>query len=134
MAQARLAERDQGRIDRLVRAAFRTERDSARRRDEEEARVLVASVVEAIEAAGDEGIVEGADREQTLAEKVTGETRSRQHEEQVALRDAQLDVLAGVAAAPFLRGRNLCLREHVWHFAAAEQAALVDPCAEVGRD
>ena len=63
MAQARLAERDQRRVDRLVRAAFGPERDPARRRDEQEARILVAGVVEAIEAAGDERVVERADRE-----------------------------------------------------------------------
>ena len=47
-----------------MRAAFGAERDAARRRDEQEARVLVASVVERIEAAGDERVVERADREQ----------------------------------------------------------------------
>ena len=47
MAKAGLAERDQRRVDRLVRAAFGAERDPARRRDEQEARVLVAGVIEA---------------------------------------------------------------------------------------
>ena len=70
VAQARLAERDQRRVDRLVRAAFRPERDPARRRDEQKSRVLVAGVIEGIEAAGDERIIERADREQAGAEQV----------------------------------------------------------------
>ena len=70
MAQAGLAERDQRRVDRLVRAAFGPERDPARGRDEQEARVLVAGVIEAIEAAGDERIVERADGEEAGSEQV----------------------------------------------------------------
>ena len=72
MAQARLAEGDQGRVDRLVRAAFRPEGDPARGGDEEEARVLVASIIETIEAAGDERVVERSNREQTRSEQVAG--------------------------------------------------------------
>ena len=75
MAQARLAERDQRRVDRLVRAAFGAERDPARRRDQQEARVLVAGVVERIEAAGDERVVERSDREQPR--RRTGRRRGR---------------------------------------------------------
>ena len=134
MAKARLAERDQRRVDRLVRAAFGAERDPARRRDEQEARVLVAGVVEAIEAAGDERVVERPDREQPRAEQVAGEAGGGEHQEQVALGDAELDVLAFVVCVPFLRRCNLCLGEYIGHFIAAEQAALVDPGAEVGRD
>ena len=88
MAQARLAEGDQGRVDRLVRAAFRPEGDPARGGDEEEARVLVASIVEAIEAAGDERVVERADWEQPRSEQVSGEARGGEHQEQVAFGDA----------------------------------------------
>ena len=103
MAQARLAERDQGRVDRLVRSALGTKRDSARSRDEQEASVLVAGVIERIEAAGDERIVEGADGEEALAEQVAGQARGGEHQEQVALGDPKLDVLAFVAGAPLLR-------------------------------
>ena len=103
MAQARLAERDQRRVDRLVRAAFGAERDAARRRDQQEARVLVAGVVERIEAAGDERVVERADREQALAEQVAREAGGGEHQEQVVLGDAELDMLAFVVGAPLLR-------------------------------
>ena len=134
MAQARLAERDQRRVDRLVRAAFGTERDPARGRDQQEARVLVASVIEAIEAARDERVVERSDREQARAEQVAGETRRGEHQEQIALGDAELDVLALLGRAPFLRRRDFRLGEYVGDLLAVEQAALVHPGAEVGRD
>ena len=107
MAQPGLAQRDQRRVDRLVRAAFRAERDPARRGDEEEARVLVASVVERIEAARDERVVEGADREQARAEQVAGQPRGGEHQEQVALGDAELDMLPFVCRRPLLRRCNL---------------------------
>ena len=69
-----------------------------------------------------------------VAEQVAGKAGRGEHQEQVVLGDAELDVLAFVVAAPLLRRRNLCLGEDVGHVAAAEQAALVDPGAEVGRD
>jgi len=50
-----------------VRAALGRERDAGRRRGEDEARVLVTGVVERIEAALDERIVQRADRQQSLA-------------------------------------------------------------------
>ena len=57
-----LAHADQRRADRLMRAALRRQRDAGRRADEQEAGVLIAGVVQRIEAAGDERVVERADR------------------------------------------------------------------------
>ena len=73
MAEARLAQRDQRRVDRLVGAAFRAKGDARGRGDQHEARILVAGVIERIEAAGDERVVDGADWEQPLAEHIAGE-------------------------------------------------------------
>ncbi len=84
-------------------AAFAAERDAARRCDEQEARVLVAGVVEGIETAGNERVVEGADRDQPLAEQIAGEAGGGKHQEQVVLGDSELDVLAAVVGGPFLR-------------------------------
>ena len=67
--QAGLAHADQRWVDRLVRAALRPERQARRRSDEQEARILVAGVIERIEAARDEGIVDRADREQPRPER-----------------------------------------------------------------
>ena len=134
MAQARLAERDQGRVDGLVSAAFGAEGDAGRRRHQQETGVLVTGVIEAIEAAGDERVVERADRKQSLAEQIAGKPGGGEHQEQVGFGDAKLDVLALIARRPFLCGGNFCLREDVGHVPPLEQAALVHPGAEVGRD
>jgi hypothetical protein len=132
MAQARLAERDQRRVDRLVRAALGPERDPARRRDEQEARVLVAGVVERIEAAGDERVVERADREQPLAEQVAGEAGA------ASIRNRLFSAMPSSICWPCLSPTTFAPMQSLparkrRHF-AAEQAALVDPGAEVGRD
>ena len=44
-----------------MRTAFRCQRHAGRRADDHEARILVAGVVERIEAAGDERIIHGPD-------------------------------------------------------------------------
>ena len=97
VAKARLAERDQRRIDRLVRTAFGPERDPAWRRDKQEAGVLVTGVVERIEAAGDERVVERADGKEAGTEQVAGEAGGGEHQEKIALGNAELDMLAVVA-------------------------------------
>jgi hypothetical protein len=103
VAKARLAERDQRRIDRLVRPALRPERHPGRRRDQHEARVLVTGIIERIEAAGDERVVDRADREQPLAEQIAGEAQRSEHQEEVVLGDAELDMLARLGRPPLLR-------------------------------
>ena len=125
---------DQRRADRLVRAAFRRERHARRRRDQNEAGVLVAGVVQRIEAARDERIVERADRQQPLAVDRMRQAERGQQDEQVHLGDAELDVLALRRELPVEgRGDALAL-ERVGHALAGEQAAAVDPGAEIGRD
>ena len=89
-----LAERDQRGLLRLVRAALGRQRDAGRRRHQHEPRVLVAGVVQRIEAAPDEWVVERADGQQPLAEQRRGEPERRQRQEQVVLRDPELDMLA----------------------------------------
>ena len=100
---------DQRRGDRLVRAAFRRQRHAGRRRGEDEAGVLVAGVVQGIEAALDERVVERADRQQALAEDRMRQAERRQHEEQVHLGDAELDMLALGRERPSCRSRG-CAR------------------------
>src|SRR5581483_3009400 len=53
--------------DGLMRAAFARERDARWRGHHDEARVLVAGVVELIEPARDERVIQRADRQQPLA-------------------------------------------------------------------
>src|SRR5438270_13563001 len=103
MAEAWLTERDQRRVDRLMRAAFGAERGPAWSCHEQEACILVAGVVETIEAAGDERIVERSDREQTSAEQVARKPSRRQHQEQIGFGNTELNMLALIATAPLLR-------------------------------
>ena len=133
MAKAGLAECDQRRIDRLVRAALRPKRDPARGRHEQETRILVASVIQAIETASDERIVERPDRKQPLSEQVARQAERAQHQEKIGFRDPELDMLTLVCRCPFLRAGNLCGGEDVLDLASFEQPALVDPRSEIGR-
>src|SRR5438067_221900 len=72
-----LRDADQRRADRLVGAAFGRERNAGRRRRQDEARVLIAGVIERIEPAGDERIVQRADRQQPRAVDVVGQPERR---------------------------------------------------------
>ena len=62
-----LRQPDQRLGDRLMRAALGRERQPRRRCHQDEAGVLIAGVVQRIEAAGDERVVQRADRQQPLA-------------------------------------------------------------------
>ena len=124
---------DQGRRDRLVRAAFRRQRDARRRRRHHEAGVLVAGVVQRIEAALDEGIVQRADRQQPLAIDRMRQPERREHDEQVHLGDAEFEVLALGRIIPVEGRRDLLLPEQIVVFGFRKQAAAVDPGAEIGR-
>ena len=99
---------DQRRADGLMRAAFGRQGDARRRRHQDEARILVAGVVQRIEAARDEGIVERPDRQQPFAEHAVAEAHRRQHQEQIVLRDAELDMLAALAPCPSAAPTSAC--------------------------
>ena len=120
-----LADADQRRMDALVGAALRRQGQPRRRGDDHEARILVAGVVQRIEAAGDEGIVERADRQQARAEQLMAEAQRRQLDEQVVLGDAELDVLAARRLAPQLGRHDLEFAEHVLGLGMGPQAAPV---------
>jgi hypothetical protein len=77
---------------------FGRQRDARRRRDDHEAGVLVAGVVQRIEAARDERVVERADRQQAGAEQLVAQPERGELDEQVVLGDAELDVLGRVAS------------------------------------
>ena len=70
--QVVLAHADQGRGGRLVRAALRRQGDSRRGRHEDEAGVLVERVVERVEAALDERVVDGPDGDEDARRTVDG--------------------------------------------------------------
>ena len=94
-------------------AAFGGQGQAARGRDQQEAGVLVAGVDQRIEAAVDEGIVDGADRQQAGAGQMMLQAHGAEDEEQVLLGDAQLDMLAGRRHAPALGAGEFGVAEDV---------------------
>ena len=96
---------DQRRVDRLVLPALRRQRQAGRRRDQQEARILVAGVDQRIEAAVDERIVHRADRQHPRAGHRRRQPGRAQQQEQILLGDAEFDVLALGRHAPALRAQ-----------------------------
>ncbi len=125
---------DERRRDRLVCAALGCERDAGWRRHQDEASLLVTGVIEGIEPALDERIIERADRNQPLAVDDVREAERGEQDEQVHLGDAELDMLALGRELPFLHRGDALVLEGVGHRGPREQAAPVDPGAEIGRD
>ena len=132
--EPRLADADERRRNRLVRAALGRKRDPRRRRDQHEARILVAGVVERIEPARDERIVERADRQKARAELPLGQAQCGEQQEKIVLGDAQFDVPPVRRERPALRRRQALLAEEIGVRGAREHRDLVDPAAEIGRD
>ncbi len=124
---------DQRRRDRLMRTAFRRQRDARRRRRHHETGILIAGIVELIETTLDEGIVQRRDRQQTDAVDAARQAQGRHQDEQVRLGNAEFEMLALRRKVPVEGGRNLLAAEEIGLLGACEQPAPIDPCAEVGR-
>ena len=117
-----------------MRAAFGRERHAARGGDKDESGVLITGIVERIEAALDERIVQRANRNEPHAEQRMGQTGSRQKEKQIVLGNPQLDMLARRPHLPALRTHQAAFLEDVRSFFACEKPAPVDPRAQIGRN
>src|SRR5581483_10945592 len=116
------------------RAALARQRDARWRRRQDEARLLIAGIVQGIEPARNEGIVQRADREQALAIDGVRQPKRGQQDEQIHLGDAELDVLACRGEIPIVGRRYPLALEQVAKFFARKKPAAVDPRAEIGRD
>ena len=132
--QVVLRHADQRRTDGLVSSTFRRERNARGRTDQYETGVLIASVIERVQSPADEGVVERPDGKQACSEHVLGQAEHAEQEEQVVLRDAQLDMLAAGGRLPLLGGGDVLQTELVRARLAIEQAPLIDPAAQVGGD
>ena len=95
---------------------------------DDETRSGIHGVDKRVETSTDEGVVDGADRQQGLTVEVGGEAKHPEENEQVHLADAKLDVLTGWPLNPSeqVAGTQILLRLR------REHADLVDPSAEVG--
>src|SRR5262249_34029279 len=108
-----LREPDERGCDRLVRAALRRERDSRWRRHQDETGILITGVIERIEPALNERIVERADRDEALADDRMRESERGEQNEQVHLGDAELDMLPLGRKIPIESGGNALALERV---------------------
>ena len=96
-----------------MRAALGRERHAGRRRHQNEAGILVAGVIQRIEAAGDERIVQRADRNEPLAVDRMRQAERGKQDEQIILGNAEFDVLALGGKIPIERGRDALASERV---------------------
>ena len=92
--QTVLGHADQGRSDRLMGAAFARQGDARRCRDQKETGILVTGVIQRIQSASDEGIIQRADGQQPRPEQLVRQAQGREQDEQIHLSDAQLHMLA----------------------------------------
>ena len=120
--------------DRLVRAAFGRERDAGRRRDEDEARILITGIVERIEPARDERIVQRADRESRspliACDRPSAESRMNRF---ISAMPSSMCWPLGEKSQLKVEGMRSLLKVSAM-LLAREQAAPIDPGAEIGRD
>src|SRR3546814_8167547 len=89
--------------------------------DQEEARILIAAIVERIEAARDERVIDGSHRDQPRTEMGGCKPKRGEHQEEVVLGNAKLDMLSRLMRCPFLRRRDFRLLEHVRKLLSAEE-------------
>ena len=113
-----------------MRTALGGEGDAGRRADQDRLAAAVDAERPGLERAGDERVVERADREQRLAPPAPGRAELAEQADEVDLGDAELDVLAGRALIPVqdrlgVVGEPVALRDR------RPDAGLVDPAAEV---
>ncbi len=131
--EPRLRQADQRLDDRLMGAALGRQRHPRRGRHQDEAGILVERIVERVEPALDERVVDRADRQEPRAEQRPRQTERGQLQEQIVLGDAELDVLALRPHRPALRRDDPFLAKGVGALGAIEDAAAIDPGAEIGR-
>ena len=81
-------------------AAFRGERETRRRTDNNESGILVTRVVQRVQAPADERIVDRADRKQPCPKKRRRQSKRTQQDKEIAFSNPKLDVLSGLGRVP----------------------------------
>jgi len=117
-----------------VGAAFGRQGDAGRGRHQDKPGILVTGIIQRILPALDERVIECADRQQAGAEEWSGEAEGGELQEQIALGDAELDVLALRRHRPALRRDDVLLAKNIGALGAVKNPAAIDPRPEVGRD
>ena len=131
--QTVLSHADQRCADGLVGAPLRRQRDPGGGGHQQETGILVAGIVQRIEAPGNERIIESADRQQPFAEQRMGQPGGSQGEEQVVFGDPQFDMLTAGIETPLLAADHLFLAEGIADGLRGEEVPPIDPRSQVGR-
>ncbi|MNK98910.1 hypothetical protein D3C87_1192890 [compost metagenome] len=116
-----------------MRATLRRQRHAGWRSDDHEAGILIAGIVQGIQSACDERVVDRANGQEPFPEERVGKTRGAQQKEQVHLGNAELDMLALRCELPFGRRGNLLIHERVGTSVPREQLSAIDPWAQICR-
>ncbi len=111
--EARLAHADQRRGNRLMRPALGPQSDARRRRHQNEARILVERIIQRVEPARDEGIIQCPDGKQGLPEQRPRQAGRREHQEKIVFRDTELEMLPRGAGGPQMGAGNAPFAEQV---------------------
>jgi hypothetical protein len=101
---------------------------------QDEARILVAGIVQRVVPALNKRVVERPDRQQARAEQRPGQPECGKLQKQIALGDAELDVLPLRRHRQALRRDDVLLAKGVRALGAVKDATAVDPGPEIGRD
>src|SRR5258706_9497653 len=117
-----------------MRAPLGSESNATGRRHKDESRVLVASVIQGIQASRDEWVVKRADRKQTCSEHAVRKPERRQQQEQVHFRNSELEVLPAGTQFPALHRSYSLLAKGVRKLIAPEDSAPIDPRSKVRRN
>ena len=128
-----LGHADQRRCNRLMRPAFGGQRDAGRGADQHKAGVLVAGVVQCIEAARHERVIDRANGDQAFAKQGMRQACRAQQQHQVHLCDAQFDVLTVWGEFPFGGRGDFVILKGVRSGRACKQFAPIDPSPKACR-
>jgi hypothetical protein len=115
----------------LMGSAFGGQRDPRRGAGHHEPAPVVESIDQGVKAAEHERVIYGTNREQVLAVVIVTQSQLPQEHEQVHLRNAELDVLAGRGGGPFEQPIGSAM---IVALGGGEHAGLVDPASQVGGD
>ena len=112
--------------------AFRRERHAAGGAGNDKSRILIAGLIERIESACHERVVDCTDRTEAFSKQAVGQACRAQQLKQMHLGNAELNVLALRRELPFLRGGNLLITEGVALIVTRKQAAPINPRTDIG--
>src|SRR5271156_2979206 len=108
-----------------MRSTLWSERNSRRRPHEEKARILVASVVQRVQAPADESVVDRSNRKQASVVQRGAKAQRGECKKKIVLGNSKFDVLTFGREYPLLHRPHFCRSEIIGGGATAENSAAV---------